>query len=282
VVRCAAWVMHKVMRISGAESVGAALLIFMGIESVTAIGKYIRSMTRSELFVIMTAFLATIASSVMAAYVMFGAAAGHLLAASLMSAPAAVVIAKIMVPETRTPLTAGKVEFEPKITTANVMDAAALGAADGVRLAINIGAMLIAFVGLVALVNFVLKWCTGFSLDALFGYGFAPFALAMGVPLEDAHEVGQLLGTKTVLNEFLAYQKMQGMIEAGQLSARTVTISTYALCGFANFGSIGILIGGIGGIVPQKRGEVAALAIKALIGGTLAAFMTACFAGMLS
>jgi len=282
VVRWLARLMQRTMGISGAESLGAALFIFLGIESVTAIGKYIQRMTRSELFVIMTAFLATIASSVMGAYVAFGAAAGHLLAASLMSAPAAVLVAKIMIPETETPLTTGRVVFEPKITTANVMDAAATGATDGVKLAINIGAVLIAFVALVALVNFLLKSLTGVTLDTLFGYGFSPFAIAMGVPYQDALKVGQLLGTKTVLNEFLAYQKMQSMIQAGELSARAVTISTYALCGFANFGSIAILIGGVGGIAPQRKGEVAALGIKALIGGTLAAFMTACFAGMLA
>jgi CNT family concentrative nucleoside transporter len=278
VVRAMARLMQWTMRISGAESVASALLVFMGIESVAAVGKYIARMTRSELFVVMTAFLATIASSVMAAYVMFGAEAGHLLAASLMSAPAAIVIAKIMVPETEVPLTAGRVEFEPEITTVNVMDAAASGAAQGVKLAINIAAMLIAFLALVAMVNYVLEAVSGLTLQELFGYVFAGFAAAMGVPEGEWLAVGKLLGIKTVLNEFLAYQEMQGMAE---LSERARTISTYALCGFANFGSIAILIGGLSGVAPERRGEVAALGIKALVAGTLAAFMTACYAGIL-
>lgn len=277
-VRAMARLMQRTMRISGAESVASALLVFMGIESVTAVGKYIARMTRSELFVVMTAFLATIASSVMGAYVLFGAKAGHLLAASLMSAPAAIVIAKIMIPEAGTPLTAGRVEFEPDITTLNVMDAAASGAAQGMKLAINIAAMLIAFLALVAMVNYALEAVVGLKLQELFGYVFAAFAAAMGVPKGEWLAVGRLLGIKTVLNEFLAYQEMQGMAE---LSERARTISTYALCGFANFGSVAILIGGLSGVAPERRGEVAALGIKALIAGTLAAFMTACYAGML-
>lgn len=286
VVRAMAWLMQRTMKISGAESVASALLVFMGIESVTAVGKYIARMTRSEIFVVMTAFLATIASSVMAAYVSFGASAGHLLAASLMSAPAAIVIAKIMVPETETPLTAGRVQFEPELTTTNIMDAAATGAADGVKLAINIAAMLIAFVALVALVNFaverasafVLQRDSGYTLQQVIGAGFSAFAMLMGVPKGEWMSVGELLGIKTVLNEFLAYERMQGMV----LSERARIISTYALCGFANFGSIAILIGGLSGVAPKRRGEVAGLGIKALIGGTLAAFMTACYAGILA
>ncbi|MCK4374393.1 MAG: NupC/NupG family nucleoside CNT transporter, partial [Candidatus Brocadiae bacterium] len=163
VIRAMAWVMRWTMRISGAESVAAALFVFMGIESVTAIDKYVARMTRSELFVVMTAFLATIATSVMAIYVDFGVSAGHLLAASLMSAPAAIVIAKVMIPETETPATAGRVEFEPEITSLNVVDAAATGAAQGVKLAINIAAMLIAFVGLLFMVNALLQWATGYT-----------------------------------------------------------------------------------------------------------------------
>ena len=282
VVQFMAWLMQKTMKISGAESLSAALFVFMGIESVTAVGEYIRKMTRSELFVVMSAFLATIATSVMVLYVTFGAQPGHLLAASLMSAPAAIVIAKIMIPETETPLTLGRVKFEPPIASKNVVDAAAVGAADGVKLAINIGAMLIAFVGLVALVNLLLSSLTGLTLQQILGYAFLPLALLMGVPWGDALQVGQLLGVKTVVNEFIAYQQMGAMIDSGQLSARAIAISTYALCGFANFGSIAILIGGLGGVAPQRRGEVAKLGIKALIGGTLAAFMTACFAGILA
>jgi len=282
VVKGMAWVMERTMRISGAESVAASLFVFLGIESVTAIGKYVAVMTRSELFVVMTAFLATIATTVMAVYTTFGAAAGHLLAASLMSAPAAVVIAKIMVPETQVPATAGRVEFEPEISTVNVVDAAASGAADGVRLLINIAAMLIAFVAMIAMFNFALERLVGHTLQDVFGWGFSAFAMLMGVPKGEWLEVGQLLGTKTVLNEFFAYQNMKQMIDAGVLSPRAVLISTYALCGFANPGSIAILIGGLSGVAPGRRGEVAALGIKALIAGTLAAFMTACYAGMLA
>ncbi|MFO7901627.1 MAG: nucleoside transporter C-terminal domain-containing protein [Pirellulaceae bacterium] len=278
VVKAMAWVMRKTMDISGAESLAAALFVFLGIESVTAIDRYIKTMTRSELFVVMTAFMATIATSVMMIYSMFGASPGHLLGASLMSAPAAIAIAKIMLPETESPVTVGKVEFEPEVDSVNVLDAAAAGAGNGAKLVINIAAMLIAFVGLVALINTLLG-LVHLQLQTLFGYAFAPFAALMGVPFEDVIQVGQLLGTKTVLNEFLAYQNMQGMME--ELKPRSVTIATYALCGFANFGSVAILIGGIGGLVPTRRGEVAALAVKALIAGTLAAFTTACVAGIL-
>jgi len=276
VVRQMARLMQVTMRTSGAESLSSALFVFMGIESVTAIGKYVTPMTRSELFVVMTAFLATIASSVMATYVMFGASAGHLLAASLMSAPAAIVIAKIMVPETGQPATAGRVEFEPEVATANVMDAAAAGAVDGVKLALHIGAMLIAFVALIAMVNFGLEKLTGCTLQQVFGWAFSGFAAAMGVPRGEWLKVGELLGIKTVLNEFLAYQAMQGV----ELSDRARLISTYALCGFANFGSVAILIGGLSGVAPERRAEVAGLGIKALVAGSLAAFMTACYAGM--
>ncbi len=281
VVKWLAVLMQKTMKISGAESLGAALFIFFGIESLSAIGKYVREMTRSELFVVMTAFLATIAGSVMGAYVSFGAEARHLIAASLMSAPAAIVLAKIMIPETKEPPTAGKVEFHPQVDSVNLMDAAASGASQGVHLAINIAAMLIAFVALVAMVNFVLQHTAGTDLRTLFGYAFAPFAVAMGIPFEDAFEVGQLLGVKTALNEFLAYQNMQQLVADGQLQERSIVIATYALCGFANFGSIAILLGGIRGVAPSRTAEAAGLALKALVAGTLAAFSTACIAGVL-
>lgn len=280
-VWAAAWVMQRSLKTSGAESLAAALFIFLGIEATTAIPSYIRKMTRSEIFTLMTAFLATIAGSVMGVYVAFGASAGHLLAASIMSAPAAIAIAKIMIPETGQPLTQGTVQFKPEISSANVIDAAASGASEGLKLALNIGAMLIAFVGLIAMLNSLLVWIVGITFTDLLGYLFLPFSYLLGIPWEDALNVGHLLGIKTVLNEFLAYQEMQELVQKGVLSARTVTISTYALCGFANFGSIAILIGGIGGIDPARRSEVAALGIKALIAGTLAAFMTACMAGIL-
>ena len=280
-VSATAWIMQRSLKTSGAESLAAALFIFLGIESTTAIPVYIRKMTRSEIFTLMTAFMATIAGSVMGVYVAFGASAGHLLAASIMSAPAAITIAKIMIPETGEPLTRGNVTFKPQIGSSNLIDAAANGASEGMKLALNIGAMLIAFVGLITMLNFILNWIAGITFTQLLGYVFLPFAYLLGIPFADASNVSHLLGMKTVLNEFLAYQEMQTLITQGKLSPRAATISTYALCGFANFGSIAILIGGLGGIDPHRRGEVAALGIKALIAGTLAAFMTACLAGIL-
>jgi len=287
VVRGMARVMQKAMNTSGAESLACALFVFLGIEATTAIAVYIRRMTRSELFTLMTGFMATIAGSVMAAYVKFGAGAGHLLAASVMSAPAAIVIAKIMIPETEESLTRGHVRFEPPREAANFVDAAARGAGVGLHLALNIGAMLIAFIGLVALVNLVLGAATGWflaeplTLQRLFGYAFSPLALVMGVPWDDVLRVGQLLGTKTVLNEFLAYEEMGKLIGAGALSPRAVLIASYALCGFANFGSVAILIGGLGAIDRERVSLFARLGIRSLVSGTLACFMTACIAGAL-
>jgi CNT family concentrative nucleoside transporter len=273
-----AWVMHKTMKISGAEALASALLVFLGIEATTAIREYILKMTRSEIFVIMTAFMATIAGSVMVIYMTFGADPGHLLTASLMSAPAAIVIAKIMIPETDKPVTAGSVEFRPPKTTVNLVDAAATGASQGLKLALNIGAMLIAFVGLVYLVNLALG-VVGLKLEEMMGWVFYPFALAMGISPDDAQTASQLLGVKTVLNEFLAYLQFQ---DATFADPRSRTIVIYALCGFANPGSIAILIGGLGGIDPDRRGTYAKLGVRALVAGTLAAFTTACIAGVLA
>jgi len=288
VVRALARVMQKAMGTSGAESLGCALLVFFGIESTTAIAEYIRRMTASEVFTLMTAFMATIAGTVMGAYVSFGAAPGHLLTASLMSAPAAIVVAKILVPETGEPATRGRVRFAPPKESVNVIDAAARGAWQGLRLAVTIGAALIAFVGLVHLVNMVLEAVSGLwmveplTLQRLMGWVFSPFALAMGVPWEDAHEVGQLLGTKTILNEFLAYQALQPLVEGARIGERATTIATYALCGFANFGSVAILVGGLGMLDPDRKSLYARYGLWALVAGTLAAFMTACYAGMLA
>ena len=293
VVRAIARVMRWAMNTSGAETLACALFVFLGIEATTAIVEYIRRMTRSELFTMMTGFMATIAGSVMGAYVSFGCDPGHLLAASVMSAPAAIVIAKIMIPETEQPLTRGHVRFEPPKESVNVIDAAARGAGQGLMLALNIGAMLIAFIGLVALVNLLLGAASGpvvsrgwlgepVTLQRLFGYAFSPLAYAMGITSwPDAQAVGQLLGTRAVLNEFVAYQQMQGLIQQGALAPRAVTIATYAICGFANFGSVAILIGGLGSIDPQRKSLLAALGIRAMVSGMLACFMTACFAGML-
>lgn len=281
IVRALAWLMRRTLRTSGAETFGAALLVFLGIESVSALGAYLRTMTRSEIFVLMVAFLATIAASVMVAYAGFGAEPGHLLAASLMSAPAAILVAKLMVPETGTPETAGTVRVEVPVESHNVFDGAARGAAMGMTMALNVAAMLITFVGLVYLLDLGTLAVTGRSLTALMGFLFRPFALLMGISWSDSAAVAELLATKTVFNEFLAYQQMQPLIAEGGLSPRSVTIATYALCGFANPGSLGILIGALSGLVPERRGEFSSMLLRAFVGGTLAAFTTACVAGVL-
>jgi len=294
VVRAMARIMQKAMNTSGAESLAVALFVFLGIEATTAIIEYIRRMTRSELFTLMTAFMATIAGSVMGAYVSFGVSAGHLLAASVMSAPAAIVIAKIMIPEIEEPLTRGRVAFKPPREAVNVIDAAARGAGAGLGLALNIGAMLIAFIGLIALVNILLGAGSDLlvgrqapaepiTLQRIFGYAFAPLAWVMGATSwPDALAVGQLLGTRVVINEFVAYdQMMKVLVPQGLISPRGVVIATYALCGFANFGSVAILIGGLGAIDPDRKALIARLSVRAVISGLLACFMTACYAGML-
>ncbi len=197
-----------------------------------------------------------------------------------MSAPAAILIAKLMVPEVETPPTlGGSVEIE--VESHNLIDGAARGASEGLKLALNIGALLIAFVSIVYLINAAFDAVIGRTFTEIMGWLFQPFAFLMGVPREDIGAVGQLLGTKTVLNEFLAYSDMKAMIDAGTLSPRSVTIATYALCGFANPGSLGILIAGLAGLVPERRKEITQLGLKALIAGTLAVFMTACIAGIL-
>lgn len=281
VVRFIAWLMRRTLKTSGAETFGAALLVFMGIESMAAVRGYLKEMTRSELCTLMTTFMATIAGSVMVVYATFGAEPGHLLIASLMSAPAAILISKLMVPETGEPRTSGRVRIEASVESHNVLDAAARGTADGLMLALNVGAMLIAFVGLVYLLNTVFQALVQFSFTDLMGWVFRPFAVLLGVPFRDAGPVGELLGTKTVLNEFLAYKDLGDKIAAQELTPRGVVIATYALCGFANPGSLGILIAGMSSLVPERRKDIVQLGIKSLIGGTLACFVTACIAGLL-
>jgi concentrative nucleoside transporter, CNT family len=280
-VRVIAWAMRRTLKTSGAETVGTALLIFLGIESVTAIRAYLADMTRSELCTIMTAFMATIAGSVMVVYATFGAEPGHLLAASLMSAPAAIVMAKIMVPETGEPKTSGRERVSVPVTTHNVVDAAAQGTSDGLRLALNVGAMLITFIGLVYLCNLILTALIGYTLVDIMRWVFMPFACLLGVPWKDVGAVSEMLGTKSVLNEFLAYLRLRELVAQGSLSPRSVTIATYALCGFANPGSLGILIAGLTGLAPERRKDIVQLGLRALIGGTLACFMTAAMAGIL-
>jgi concentrative nucleoside transporter, CNT family len=277
-----AWIMRRTMRTSGSESLSCAANVFVGqTEAPLVIKPYIDTMTNSEIMAIMCGGFATVAGGVMAAYVRFGVDPGHLLAASVMSAPAALVVAKIMFPETETSPTAGKVELKVPKEYANLIDAAAGGAGVGLKLAANIGAMLLAFVALVAMINAGLG-IVGLSLQQIFGWVFAPISWAMGVPWSEAAVFGNLLGTKIAVNEFLGYIELQNAMQAGLLSPRSVVIATYALCGFANFSSIAIQIGGIGGISPRRRADVARLGLKAMFGGALASWLTATIAGILT
>lgn len=274
--------MQWTMRTSGAETLAAAVFILMGIEGVTGLKTVIDRMTTSELFSVMTCFMATIAGSVMAVYVgVFGANAGHIMAASIMSAPAALALSKILIPETVTPETAGRVEWKVLVPKEHgVVEAAANGAVDGLRLAATIGAILLAFVAIIHMLNALLA-VLGTSFGTLGGYLFAPVAYILGVPWEDCMKAGHLLAVKTVFNEWLAYSRMQEMIAAHLLSPRAVLILTYALCSFANFGSLAILIGGISALAPERKEEVIAMGLRALLAGLFAGFLTAGVAGCL-
>jgi len=278
-VRSSAWLMQRTLRTSGPETFATAMLVFLGIESMAAIKTYLRAMTRSELLTVMTAFMSTVAASVSLIYARFGAEPGHVLAASIMSAPAAILIAKILVPETES---VAHAEIAEDGGAHNTLDAATQGASEGVTLALTIGGVLIAFISLVFIVNAGCSWAFGISFTDIMGYAFWPFAWVMGVPAEDVGKVAQLLGTKTVLNEFLAYADMGALIADGGLQPRSITIATYALCGFANPGSLGILIAGLAALAPGRRKEISELGLKSLIGGTLAVFTTACIAGILA
>ena len=291
VVGLLARALAKSMGISGAESLAAVANIFVGMtEAPLMVRPYLERMTRSELFCVMTTGMASIAGSVLVAYAkMLGEAdyAGHLVTASLLSAPAGVLIAKVMVPETETPLTGAASGALVARSSVNVIDAASEGALAALRLAAYVGGLLIAFVALVAMVNAGVEtvggWLAieGLTLQRIFGWCFAPLALLMGIAPSDALEVGSLLGLKTVLNEFLAYQDLGAQIAAGALSTRSAVIASYGLCGFANFGSLAILIGGMGGMAPSRRGEIAALGMRSIVAGTLASAMTGCVAGIL-
>jgi CNT family concentrative nucleoside transporter len=252
-------------------------------ESPLVIRPYLETMTRSELMAMMTAGMGTVAGGVMAAYVGMGVDAGHLMAASLMAAPASLVIAKIMVPETEPSLTKGVVRIDVPREDVNVLDAACRGAADGLKLALNVAAMLIAFIAMVYAINWFLSLIpvgtAPLTLERILGWLLSPLAWVMGVEWKDAQLVGMLLGKKTVLNEFLAYSDLVQLKE--QLSPRSFTIATYALCGFANFGSIAIQIGGVSTLAPSRRSDFARFGLRAMIGGALATFMTATIAGIL-
>lgn len=279
-IKILAKVFYKTLKITGVEAFVSSLLIFMGIETVTGVKEYIKNMNHSRIFTIMVTFMSTIAGSVMAAYVNFGAQAGHLLTASLMSAPAAILISKIMIPDTDITEvnTLDTLTFEKKGT--NMLEAVANGTSDGLNLVLQIGAMLIAFISLIYLFNDVIG-ITGFTLKQLLGYVLSPVAIIIGVPPSEAVEVGNLLGVKTIFTEFLSYLQLKTHIVQETLSPRTIAITTYALCGFTHFGSVAILIGGIGTLVPSQKPVVSRLSIKALIGGFLATMMTAAFAGIL-
>lgn len=302
VVEAVAWVMVRTLKTSGSETLSCAANIFIGqTEAPLLIKPYISTLTNSELHAVMTGGFATIAGGVMAAYISFGIPAEHILAASVMSAPAALSISKLFYPETEISLTKGKVKIEVQPTSANGIDAAATGASDGMKLALNVAAMLIAFLGLLALMNGILQGLGSFwglpnlSLEGILGYLFAPVAWLMGIPAADCLQVGSLLGKKTILNEFIAYLDLKQLIENAQqinqgkaaenpgylISERAVIISTYALCGFANIGSVAIQIGGISAIAPERQADVARLGIRAMIAGSIACFMTACIAGIL-
>ncbi|WP_171958430.1 NupC/NupG family nucleoside CNT transporter [Stenotrophomonas maltophilia] len=307
IVRVMAWSITKVMRVSGAETTSVCASVFIGqTEAPLTVRPYIAKMTQSELLTMMIGGMAHIAGGVLAAYVgMLGGGdpaqqafyAKHLLAASIMAAPATLVVAKLLIPETGTPLTRGTVKMEVEKTSSNIIDAAAAGAGDGLKLALNIGAMLLAFIALIALLNAPLTWfgeVTGLAaaigkptnLSTIFGYVLAPIAWVIGTPWADATTVGSLIGQKVVINEFVAYtelsQIVNGQVAGVSLSDEGRLIATYALCGFANFSSIAIQIGGIGGLAPERRHDLAKFGLRAVLGGTIATFMTATIAGVLT
>jgi len=288
-VRIMAVGMQKVMGVSGAESLNVAASIFMGqTEAPLTIKPFLAGLTESELFVIMTAGMAHVSGSVMAAYVkVAGVSITHLLTAVIMTAPATIMLAKIFIPETEKPVTAGRVDIQVEKTAVNVIDAAAQGAGDGLHLALNVGGMLIAFLALIAMLNGILGWVHTLplmawlppSLQQIFGIILSPVAWVMGVPWKDASAIGNLLGTRLVTNEFVAFLALGPM--KGSLEPRSFVIATYALCGFANFSSIAIQIGGIGALAPSRKSDLARLGLRAVAAGSMANFMSACIAGML-
>jgi concentrative nucleoside transporter, CNT family len=279
VVRLFAMLMRKVMRASGAETLNVAASIFMGqTEAPLTIRPYLPRMTESELMTVMTSGMAHISGGIMAAYIAFGIEPQHLLTAVIMTAPGTLMISKMFVPETQVPETMGTVRLDVERTDVNVIDAAGRGTGEGLHLALNVAAMLISFMALIALVNALLGY-VGLSLQQIFGWVFAPVAWAMGVPWRDAPVIGNLLGTRMALNEFLAFSQL-GPLKPS-LDPRSFTIATFALCGFANFSSIGIQIGGIGALAPNRRHDLARLGFRAMIAGTLANFVTATIAGFL-
>ena len=288
VVTSIAWVMRRTMRTSGSETLATAANIFMGqTEAPLVVKPYLGAMTRSELMALMVGGMATIAGGVAAAYASLGIDAGHLLTASILSAPGTLVIAKLMFPEMDKSETADEECELPKSRATNSIDALCQGASDGMRLSINVIAMLIAFVALVYMANAILGWALSwtawnFTIQEAVGWLNVPFAWLMSVPSDECVRVGAVIGERVVLNEFMGYLQLTSMMEGeGALSPRTSAIATYALCGFANFGSVAIQIGGIGTLAPDRRADLAKLGLKAMVGGVLACYLTATVAGLL-
>jgi CNT family concentrative nucleoside transporter len=300
VVAVLARFVHWAMRVSGSEALSNVASAFVGqVEAQIMIRPYLSGMTMSELLASMTGSMACIAGGVMAVYISMGVPASYLLAASLMAAPGALVISKIVFPETEQSETKGVVKLEVKKQHTNIMDAISHGATDGMAIATNVIAMLIGVIALVALVDALLGYFglflgwTGISLDFMglnvdhlrlkdvFGVFFSLFAIVMGVPPSESFEVGSLMGTKMVINEFVAYSDLSPMIHHGLLSAKSIVIASFALCGFANFSSIAIQLGGIGVMVPNRKADLAKLGFKAMICGTMASYISATLAGML-
>lgn len=285
IVKGIAWVVQKTMGTSGSETLSVAGSIFVGqTEAPLLVKPFIKNMTKSELMTVMVGGFATIAGGVMAIYVKMLSdipnIAGHLMAASIMNAPAAIIVAKIMYPETEVSETKGTLSVEVEKTAGNVVEAVGDGAVDGLKLAANIGAMLVAIVAIMAMFDGILAYA-GTSFSEILGVLFKPLAWTMGVPWSEAGTVGGLMGEKMVLTELIAYNDLQGALADDKLSQKSAIIASYALCGFANFASIGIQLGGIGGIAPERKKDIAGLATKAMIGGTIATNITACIAGLL-
>jgi concentrative nucleoside transporter, CNT family len=290
VIRAAAWIMTRIMGASGAESLNVAASIFMGqTEAPLTIRPFLPKLTKSELMVVMTSGMAHISGGMMAGYIQVGGAdPKNLLTAVIMTAPGTLLMAKMLVPETEQPLTAGRIEMPQMEKESNVLGAIARGTSDGLHLAMNVGAMLITFIALLALLNAIMGGIHNWphmgwfpeSLQKVFGWIFAPVAFLIGVPWHDAPTIGNLLGTRMVINEFVAFSQLGPL--RGTLDPRSFMIATFALCGFANFSSIGIQIGGIGALAPEQRGQLAKFGVRAMLAGTMANLMSACIVGILS
>ena len=285
IIRVAAWIMTRVMGASGAESLNVAASIFMGqTEAPLTIRPFLNKLTKSELMVVMTSGMAHVSGGIMAAYIAFGIEAKHLLTAVIMTAPGTLLMAKMLVPETEQALTAGKVQMPEMEKEPNVLGAISRGTIDGLHLALNVAAMLVTFLALLALLNAMMGWGHAHlawfpsSLQQVFGWLFAPVAWVIGIPWKECGAMGNLLGTRMVINELVAFQQL-GAIKS-TLDPRTFTIATFALCGFANFSSIGIQIGGIGALAPEQRGQLAKFGIRAMLAGTMANLMSASIVGM--